>query len=108
MQASAAEARKRNRLAREGNAQLAGGSPPAGNDFNITRARRIERLIDQVIKELAATSDAKEQQAKATALDRLYGTWADMTGHERRGVSKTRKRRAQDPRYDLQLEPVEQ
>lgn len=97
MQANAVAARKRNRLAREGNPQLACGSPTTVGIFNITRARTMEKLIDKTLAQYAKSTDAKEQQALAMALDRLYGTWADMTGHERRAVGKNKKKK---PAFD--------
>lgn len=98
MQARGIESRKRNQAQRAVSETIApsnhGDLTQAPATFAITRARMIERLIDRILKQLAQTEDAREQQAKAMALDRLYGTWADLTGFERRGVSRGKKRKA--------------
>lgn len=115
LQAKAAEARTRNRLAREAMATQAQTAPPIGETMRIvavsfvtTRARRIEKLIDLLLSEMASCEDSKAQQAKATALDKLYQTYADMTGIERRGVSRGTKRRPSQSLSDLPESPEDQ
>ncbi len=92
------EARIRNKQLREQsrqeNPQFTGGCPSADNSFNFTRAQVMEGLIDKTLKDYASAIQPRDRQCLATALDRLYQTYADMTGHERRAVSRGTKRRA--------------
>ena len=53
------------------------------------RAIVIDALIGQTITKFSKTRDPREMQALAMALDRLYGTWALLTGHERPGVRRS-------------------
>lgn len=76
--------------------------------FNITRARIVERMIDKTLAQYANATQPRDQQALAMALDRLYGTWADLTGFERRGVSRGTKRRTSNPLSDLHESPPDQ
>ena len=111
-QAKSVIARKMNRELRE---QAPAPAPQQGatvaiscNPFITTRARKIEKLIDRLLAQLADCSDAKEQQAKSMALDRLFGAYAYMTGLERPGVSRGTKRRTVNPLSDLHESPPDQ
>lgn len=64
--------------------------------YAITRARTIERMIDATTRKYNQAETAKDRQAEAMALDRLYGIWADLTGFERRGVSRGKRKARQD------------
>lgn len=96
-----AEARRAKREAQAAiqpaNGQQAQAKPNLNPSFISTRARKLEKLIDGILTQLATTDDAKEQQAKAMALDRLFGAYAYMTGLERPGVSRGSKRRSSQP-----------
>lgn len=54
------------------------------------RARQIETLIDKAITAFELADEPREMQALAQALDRLYQTWALLTGHEKPGIRKTK------------------
>lgn len=59
----------------------------------VARAQRIDRLITKAEAALENALDAREMQAAAMALDRLYSTWSLLTGHERPGVRKAQRPR---------------
>lgn len=76
--------------------------------FAHIHAREIEKLIAATLKEIKACTVAKDKQALAMTLDKLYGTWADLTGFERRGVSRGTKRKSNSNLSDLHETPVDQ
>ena len=65
-------------------------------------------MIDRTMRDYESAATPRDKQALAMALDRLYGTWADMTGHERRAVSRGSKRRPSQTLSDLGEQPQDQ
>lgn len=76
--------------------------------FAATHARWIEKLIAATLTEIRACTVAKDKQALAMTLDKLYGTWADLTGFARRPVSRGTKRRSSASLSDVPESPNEQ
>lgn len=68
------------------------------------RVRTVERLIDLCVKELERSEDPVALQRCATALEKLYKTWALLSGHESPGVKKPVKPMRQRPA----VEPIDQ
>jgi hypothetical protein len=68
--------------------------PPKPENPLETRAREIEMMIDQTMKAYVEADLPRDKQALAMSLDRLFGTWALLTGHERPGVRRSAKPRA--------------
>lgn len=66
----------------------------------IRRVRDVEALIERTRLAMLDTSCLKDLQAGATALDRLYQTWALLTGHERPAVRRPKKAQRLTPDLD--------
>lgn len=86
------------RAAKEKQAQIAHPIPESATQEQIVstamlRARVIDARIQQTLKAFESTNDPQDMQRLAMALDRLYNTWFNLTGHERPGVRKSVSRR---------------
>lgn len=57
----------------------------------VERVRGIERLISKVMDEMSKASNLSKISTGATALDKLYQTWALLTGHEKPGTRRPAK-----------------
>lgn len=65
------------------------------------RVNEVEKMIDEATQAFSTAVDAREMQAVAMTLDRLYTTWSLLTGHERPGIRKPSNRsRPQAPSFD--------
>lgn len=119
MAAKAHKARRANQEARDANLSEQAKPEPALQianvvakpqitplSFNVSRAKRIQTMIDETMADYRAAESPRDKQALAMALDRLYGTWADLTGFERRGIAKARKPR-DTPRQSQQFSPAD-
>lgn len=50
-------------------------------------------MIDKTMHDYESAAAPRDKQALAMAIDRLFGTYAYMTGLERPGVSRGRKKK---------------
>lgn len=95
MSARAWELRRKRQKEREaennGKAVEAVAQPEPSQTAIGSRVRTMERLIGQTVAAFKIAEEPRDMQALAMALDRLYGTWSLLTGHERPGVRRPQK-----------------
>jgi hypothetical protein len=69
----------------------------ARSGFLNTRIGQIETKIDQTLAAYEKAKEPRDLQSLALALDKLWRTWALLTGHETPGIRRSKTRRDSAP-----------
>lgn len=86
--------------------------PPPKELAKDARVRALDGLIQKTIERFKESTEPRDMQALAMALDRLLGSWSLLTGHPRPGTARPSKRgsapssfQALEPEITPEIEP---